>query len=77
MTELFYLGHIISANGVQVDPEKIKAIQDWPPPTNLSQLNGFFGLCGFYRRPVKGFSQVAAPLTDLTKKGAFSWSESA
>ena len=43
MTELLYLGHIISANGVWVDPEKIRALVDWPTPTNLTQLKGFFG----------------------------------
>lgn len=73
MTELLYLAHIISADGVRVDSEKIRAIVDWPTPTNLTQLQGFFGLCRFYRRFVKGFSQTAAPLTDLTKKGAFVW----
>ena len=56
MTELLYLGHIISAEGVQVDLEKIRAIVDWPTPTNLTQLKGFLGLCGFYRRFVKRFS---------------------
>ena len=56
MTELLYLGHIISVEGVQVDPKKIRAIVDWPTPTNLTQLKGFFGLSGFYRRFVKGFS---------------------
>ena len=54
-TKLLYLSHIISSKGVSVDPEKSKAIIDWPP-TNLSQLKGFFGSCGFYRRFVKGFS---------------------
>ena len=56
MTELLYLGHIISAGSVRVDPDKIKAILDWPPPRNTSQLKRFLGLCGFYRRFVKGFS---------------------
>jgi hypothetical protein len=70
-----YLGRIISSKGVGIDLEKIKAILDWPPPTNFTQLKGFFGLCGFYRRFIKEFSQLAAPLTDLTKKGAFVWSE--
>jgi hypothetical protein len=74
LTELLYLGHIISSNGVRVDPKKIKAIVDWPPLMNLSQLKGFFGLCGLYKGFVKGFSQIAAPLIDLTKE-AFSWSD--
>ena len=50
---------------------------DWPPPTNLTQLRGFFGLCSYYRRFAKGFSQLATPLTDLTKKGAFIWTKEA
>ena len=56
LTELLYLGHIIIIDGVRVDPEKIGAIIDWPTPTNLTQLKGFFGLCGFYRRFLKEFS---------------------
>ena len=56
MTKFLYLGHIISVDGVLVDPEKIRAIVDWLTPTNLTQLKGFFGLCGFYRRFVRGFS---------------------
>lgn len=72
-----YLGHLISATGVQVHQEKIRAILDWPPPRNLIELRGFFGLCSYYRRFVKGFSQLGAPLTDLTKKGAFRWIEEA
>ncbi|XP_057860247.2 uncharacterized protein LOC131068974 [Cryptomeria japonica] len=66
--ELLYLGHIISAKGVKVDPKKIKAIVDWPPPENLTHLKGFLGLCGFYRRFVKGYSQLAALHMDLTKE---------
>jgi hypothetical protein len=75
MRELLYLGHIISGQGVQVHQEKIRAIVDWPMPKNLTELRGFFGLCSYYRRFVKGFSQLGAPLTDLTKKGVFHWTE--
>jgi hypothetical protein len=75
MRELLYLGHIISGQGVQVHQERIRAIVDWPTPKNLTELRGFFGLCSYYRRFVKGFSQLGAPLTDLTKKGAFHWTE--
>ena len=77
MTEILYLGHIIGADGVKVHQEKIQAILDWPPPKNISELRGYLGLCSYYRRFVRGFSQLASPLTDLTKKGAFSWSKSA
>ena len=75
MQEMLYLGHVIGANGVQVHPEKIRAILDWPTPKNVTELKGFLGLCTYYRRYVSGFSQMTASLTDLTKKGAFSWSE--
>ena len=75
MKEMLYLGHIISAKGVQVDMEKIRAIRDWPAPKTVTELRGFLGLCTYYRRYVKGFSQFDAPLTDLRKKGAFTWTE--
>jgi hypothetical protein len=75
MRELLYLGNIISGQGVQVHQEKIRAIVDWPTPKNLTELRGFFGLCSYYRQFIKGFSQLGAPLIDLTKKGAFHWIE--
>ena len=75
MKEMLYLGHIINAEGVQVDMEKIRAIRDWPVPKTVTELRGFLGLCTYYRRYVKGFSQFATPLTDLTKKGAFTWTD--
>ena len=78
MTELLYLGHVIYQEGVKVDPEKIKAILEWASPINLTKLRHFIGLCNYYCRFVKGsHSRYTATLTDLTKKGAFSWSEEA
>ena len=50
---------------------------EWPTPKTLTKLRGFLGICTYYRKFVKGFSQLCAPLTDLTKKGAFKWSEEA
>jgi hypothetical protein len=50
---------------------------EWPTPKTLTELRGFLGICTYYRKFVKGFSQLCAPLTDLTKKGAFKWSEEA
>lgn len=58
-----------------MDLDKIRATIEWPTPPNLTQLKGFFGLCGFYRRFVKGFSQTIAPCTDLTRKGALVWTK--
>jgi hypothetical protein len=48
---------------------------EWPTPKTLTELRGFMGMCTYYRKFIKGFSQLCAPLTDLTKKGAFKWDE--
>jgi hypothetical protein len=77
MTEMLYLGHVIGANGVQVHQEKIRAIIEWPTPKNVTELKSFLGLCTYYRKFVKGFSQLTVPLTNLTKKGDFVWIEEA
>ena len=77
MTKMLYLGHVIGEQGVQVHQEKIQAIFDWPTPRNVTELRSFLGLCTYYKRFIKGFSQLTAPFTDLTKKGAFSWGEGA
>lgn len=72
-----YLGHKISGQGVQVDPGKIQAIQHWPLPRTLRNLWGFLGLSGYYRRFVKNYATISAPLTDLLRKDAFIWTDSA
>ena len=77
MKKLLYLGHILSVEGVRMDLDKVKAIFEWPTPMNPTQIRGFLGLCGFFHRFVNGYSHHAAPLTDLTKKGAFVWTREA
>ena len=73
---VIFLGFVVSASGVQVDEEKVKAIQEWPTPTSLAQVRSFHGLAGFYRRFVKDFSTIAAPLTEVIKKNVgIPWSE--
>ncbi|MCO5552972.1 hypothetical protein L7F22_006492 [Adiantum nelumboides] len=64
-----YLGFIISADGISVDPEKIKDIVEWPQPTSVSKVRGFLGITGWYRIFVKDYTLIAAPLTNLLKKG--------
>jgi hypothetical protein len=58
-----------------VHQEKIRAILDWSTPRNVTELRSFFGLCNYYMRFVRNFSQLGAPLIDLTKHGAFIWTE--
>ena len=74
---MLYLGHIIGVDGVRVHEEKIRAIRDWLELKNMTELWGFVWICTYYRKFVKGFSHLATPLTDLTKKGAFSWTDTA
>ena len=66
---IHYLGHIITTNGVSVDPSKIRAILEWPVPQNVSEIRSFMGLAGYYRKFVEGFSKIAAPITSLQWKG--------
>ncbi|KAA3487509.1 DNA/RNA polymerases superfamily protein [Gossypium australe] len=72
--EVSFLGHIVSASGIRVDPSKISAILDWKPPRNVSEVRSFLGLAGYYHRFVKGFSVIATPLTRLLHKDVrFEW----
>lgn len=63
-----YLGHIIKGGVVQMDPKKIRDVMEWPEPSTVKQLRSFLGLAGYYRRFIKGYGNLARPLTDLLKK---------
>lgn len=65
-TSVRYLGHVVSRNGVETDPEKVKALQTWPVPTDLKELRSFLGFAGYYRRFIKSYSNLVKPLTNLT-----------
>lgn len=68
-----YLGHVISAKGVAVDPSKIECIRNWAKPKTLKGLRGFLGLAGYYRKFVRNFGIIAKPLTNMLKIGGFTW----
>ena len=76
LKEVSFLGHIVSAKGIRVDPMKIEAIMNWKPPRNVTEVRSFLVLAGYYRRFVQGFSVIASPLTRLIRKGVmFEWDD--
>ena len=68
LDQVDFLGHMISAQGIMVDPQKIEAISNWGAPTNQTEVRSFLGLAGYYRKFIRNFFLIALPLYELLKK---------
>ena len=76
LTEVRFLGHVVSASGVSVDPEKVEVVMSWKRPKSVFEICCFLELAGYYRRFIEDFSRIAAPMTRLTwKKVKFEWDD--
>ncbi|KAL4153469.1 hypothetical protein QTP88_001302 [Uroleucon formosanum] len=75
--QCMYLGHIISENGIQPDPEKVKSVLQFPTPTSVKEIKSFLGLSGYYRKFIKSYSLISKPMTNLLRKDVtFNWDTS-
>jgi hypothetical protein len=76
MSKVKFLDHVISKEGVMVDPSKVEAVLNWSSPKNVTEVRSFLRLAGYYRKFIKSFSQIDSPLTHLTRKGSpFTWNQ--
>ena len=74
--EVTFLGHVVNEKGVSTDPKKTEAVASWPVPSKVKEVQSFIGLCGYYRKFVRGFAEIAKPLYKLLERDAtFNWSE--
>jgi hypothetical protein len=69
ISEVLFLGHVISSEGIVVDPSKVRDVLDWEPPKSVHQVRSFLGLVAYYRRFILNFSKISKPITELLKKG--------
>jgi hypothetical protein len=76
ISEVPFLGHVISSEGIIVDPSKVCDVLDWEPPKSVHQVQSFLGLTGYYRRFILNLSKISKPITELLKKGTkYIWSK--
>jgi hypothetical protein len=76
LSEVGFLGHIVTKDGIAVDPAKVTTVTEWEPPKNVGEIHSFLGLAGYYRRFIENFSKIAKPMTELLKKEKkFEWTE--
>ena len=76
LTQIGFLGHVVSGDGISVDPDKTRAVMDWPRPTTVTEICSFLGLAGYYRRFIEGFARLSSPMTKLIRKGEkFEWND--
>jgi hypothetical protein len=68
LREILFLGHVISVEGITVDPSKVQEALDWKSPNSVTQIHSFFGLAGYYRRFISNFSKIVKPMTQLLEK---------
>jgi len=75
-TQVHYLGHVVSKEGIAVDPKKIRVIMEWAAPRNVDEVSSFMGLAGYYKRFIRNFSNSTYPITSLQRKGKnFEWTK--
>lgn len=78
LNSISYLGHLVTPEGIEPDPEKIKSVKMFKTPTTITEARSFIGLCNFFRRFIKGFADIARPIHDtITTKKPFSWTKNA
>ncbi|XP_062094004.1 uncharacterized mitochondrial protein AtMg00860-like [Humulus lupulus] len=76
LENVVFLRHIVSKNGIELDPTKIEVVKDWPKPKSSTEVRSFLGFAGYYRQFVEGFSKITMPLKNLTRKQRkFVWME--